>query len=139
MRPLSVVVALAALLSFAPAPPSAAAGTATVTPGEFETCLLEKINDARAAVGARRLIMAGDTTGDTRAWSRWMAYNTFRHTTTSERYAILPDGAFTAGENIAWWSGHDCTWIHTEFMNSSDHRANILNKKWRYVAIGVYS
>ena len=141
MRPLSVVVALAALLSFAPAPPSAAAGTATVTPGEFETCLLEKINDARAAVGARRLIMAGDTTGDTRAWSRWMAYNTFRHTTTSERYAILPDGAFTAGENIAWWSDAglpNCSKIDTMFMGSSGHKANILKSNWRYVALGAY-
>ncbi len=139
-RPLSVVVALAAVLSLAPAP-SAVAGTATVTPAEFETCLLDKINDARAAVGARRLIMATDVTGDTRAWSKWMAFNTFRHTTTSERYAILPDGAFTAGENIAWWSDAglpDCSKIHTMFMGSSGHKANILKSNWRYVALGAY-
>jgi len=140
VRPLSVVVALAAVLSLAPAP-SAVAGTATVTPAEFETCLLEKINDARAAVGARRLIMATDVTGDTRAWSKWMAFNTFRHTSTSERYAILPDGAFTAGENIAWWSDAglpDCSKIHTMFMGSSGHKANILKSNWRYVALGAY-
>jgi hypothetical protein len=131
---------LAALVTVAPAP-AAASGTATVTPSQFESCLLEKINDARAGVGARRLIMATDVTDDVRGWSKWMRYNSFRHTTTSERYAILPDGAFTAGENIAWWSDAglpDCSKIHTMFMKSSGHKANILNKKWRYVALGAY-
>lgn len=131
-----MVVVAAGLVGVAPAPPT----TASTSPAEFESCLLEGINDARAKAGLRTLVLATDRGPQVRAWSEWMWNNGFRHTTTSERYAILPDGAFSgAGENIAWWSGHDCTWIHTEFMNSSDHRANILNKKWRYVAIGVYS
>jgi hypothetical protein len=107
----------------------------------IESCLLDKINDARAGDGARTLIMASDIVDGVRDWSEWMAYNTFRHTTTSERYAILPDGAFTAGENIAWrWDPNqqDCSPIHSMFMNSSGHRDNILRTKWRYVGLGAY-
>ena len=49
----------------------------------------------------------------------------------------------SAGENIGWGSGYDvsgsagATWINTQFMNSSDHRANILNPN--YTALGIGS
>jgi uncharacterized protein YkwD len=48
----------------------------------------------------------------------------------------------SAGENIGWVSNESASsgaasWINTAFMNSSDHRANILNP--RYTALGIGS
>ena len=40
-----------------------------------------------------------------------------------------------AGENVAWYSaGVNDTWANTAFMNSPDHRANILSPYYHYVA-----
>lgn len=137
-RPLSVVVVLAGLLAVAPPPPAA---SAAISATSFESCLINKINDARAGAGVRGLTLATDIVNDVRGWSEWMSANQFRHTTGAERKAILPDGAFTNGENIAWrWDPNqqDCSEIHSMFMNSSGHRANILRSSWRYVGLGAY-
>ena len=138
LRPLVAVAALAGIVGFAPAPAASAAST---TPDEFEACLIERINEDRAAAGQHSLIRAIDRSDEARAWSKWMHDNQFRHTTSAERKAILPPQAFTNGENIAWWSDSglpDCDHIHDMFMNSSGHRANILRSKWRYVALGAH-
>ena len=40
-----------------------------------------------------------------------------------------------AGENVAWYSaGANDTWANNAFMNSPDHRANILSPYYHYVA-----
>ena len=137
LRPLVAVIVLAGLVGTAPTPPAEAAIS---SPG-FEACLLTKINAARADAGVTPLIMASDIVSEVRGWSVWMSKNEFRHTTTAERYAILPEGTFTSGENIAWrrdGSQADCAEIHSMFMNSSGHRANILRSSWRYVGLGAY-
>jgi Cysteine-rich secretory protein family/S-layer homology domain len=121
----------------APAP----AAEAAISAASFESCLLNKINDARADAGVRTLTMASDITDGVRDWSEWMSNNSFQHTSSAKRKEILPDGAFTNGENIAWrWDPAqvDCSQIHQMFMNSSGHRANILNSSWRYVGLGAY-
>lgn len=42
---------------------------------------------------------------------------------------------YHAGENIGWWSGGiNDTQLNTMFMNSPDHRANILSPYYHYVA-----
>ena len=138
LRPLVATVVLASIVGLAPAP---AANAGTISPDEFEACLIEKINEDRAAAGRHSLIRPIDRSDKARAWSKWMRFNTFRHTTSAERRQILPSQAFTNGENIAWWSDDglpDCTQIHSMFMNSSGHRANILRSNWRYVALGAY-
>jgi len=45
----------------------------------------------------------------------------------------------TAGENIAWSTDPSMAAINTMFMNSPDHRANILNGAYHQVGIGVAS
>ena len=137
LRPLLAVALLAAFVGAAPAAPAAAAISSPL----FETCLLNKINEARADAGRAPVAMASDITDGVRGWSEWMSNNEFRHTTTAERYAILPAGTFTSGENIAWrmdWSQTDCSEIHTMLMNSAGHRANILRSSWRYVGLGAH-
>ena len=98
LRPLVAVIVLAGLVGAAPAPPAEAA----ISSPSFEACLLSRINSARADAGVAPLIMATDIAGAVRGWSVWMSNNEFRHTTTAERSAILPNGTFTSGENIAW-------------------------------------
>jgi uncharacterized protein YkwD len=43
----------------------------------------------------------------------------------------------TAGENIA--GNSSVAGAHTALMNSAGHRANILNKAYNYVGIGIVS
>jgi uncharacterized protein YkwD len=45
----------------------------------------------------------------------------------------------TAGENIAWSTNPSMAAINTMFMNSPDHRANILKGAYHQVGIGVAS
>jgi uncharacterized protein YkwD len=45
----------------------------------------------------------------------------------------------TAGENIAWSTNPSMAGINTLFMNSPEHRANILNRAYHHVGIGVAS
>jgi uncharacterized protein YkwD len=43
----------------------------------------------------------------------------------------------TAGENIAWSTDPSMAAINTMFMNSPDHRANILKGAYHQMGIGV--
>lgn len=45
----------------------------------------------------------------------------------------------TAGENIAWSTDPSMAAINTMFMNSADHRANILKATYHQIGIGVAS
>lgn len=45
----------------------------------------------------------------------------------------------TAGENIAWSTNPSMAGINTMFMNSPEHRANILNPAFHQAGIGVAS
>jgi uncharacterized protein YkwD len=45
----------------------------------------------------------------------------------------------TAGENIAWSTNPSMAGINTMFMNSPEHRANILNAAYHQLGIGVAS
>lgn len=108
--------------------------------GQFEECLLDRINHERARNGAPALQMAWDRVFAVRSWSRWMRFNTFRHMTSAERRPILPPRTSTWAENIAMHSGNlaDCGPIHDMFMRSAGHRANRLNASMQFVALGVY-
>jgi uncharacterized protein YkwD len=45
----------------------------------------------------------------------------------------------TAGENIAWSTDPSMGGINTMFMNSPEHRANILKSAYHRVGLGVAS
>jgi len=44
-----------------------------------------------------------------------------------------------AGENIAWSTDPSMAGFNTMFMNSPDHRANLLDQRYHHVGIGVAS
>jgi len=140
-HPVTVLSALAllfaALLSAALAAPAAA----TMTPADFESCLLDKINEDRASEGVGLLTLAADLSPAVREHSQTMSETEFRHTTDEERAAILPDSVTVSAENIAWSSIPDladCTSIHDLFMGSPPHAANILNASMVFFAPGVF-
>ncbi len=135
-RALLGLAVLALLLTVVPALPA----HASVGQVEFEECLLELINADRAEAGAPALIMATDKVPAARGWSEWMRRHEFRHTTSAERDPALPDGWTSWGENIAWHSSPNigCPTIHSMFMNSSGHRANVLGSSFRFVALGAF-
>ncbi len=107
----------------------------------FEECLLDSANEARAAAGVPDLKMATDLVPVVREWSEWMRFNEFKHMSYSQQQDVLPASTTTWGENIAM-QGYadmaDCTPIHTMWLDSAGHRANILSQHYRYVAIGTF-
>jgi hypothetical protein len=110
------------------------------SPGAYEVCLLEAINQSRASAGVGDLIVASDVVPGVRDHSEWMRYNSFQHMSSSARDNILPNGTSTWGENIAMWGdpAAPCSRVHNMLMNSPGHRANILRSSFRYVALGAH-
>lgn len=75
----------------------------------------------------------------------YFSHNSYNGETFSNRlkrygYTPLPGRFWTVGENIAYNSQ---TWtasadkVHSQWMNSPGHRANILNKNFRQIGIGA--
>ena len=73
------------------------------SPGAYEVCLLEAINQSRASIGVGDVVIASDVVPGVRDHSEWMRHHSFQHMTSSARNNILPNGTFTWGENIAMW------------------------------------
>ncbi|ANW01540.1 CAP domain-containing protein [Bradyrhizobium icense] len=121
-------------------------------PSTYEQYLLELINAERAKVGAQPLAFDGDLNEASEDHSQWMiGTDTFSHTgsggstagqrMTAAGYAFT--GSWSWGENIAWATTRspaglqdEVLLLHTNLMNSSGHRANILNANYREVGLG---
>jgi serralysin len=130
-----------------------ATGASSMTqPTALEQYLLELINAERAKVGAQPLAFDGDLNESAEGHSAWMiGTDVFSHTgsggsTATQRmtaagYALT--GSWATGENIAWATTRspaglqdEVSLLHTNLMNSSGHRANILNANFREVGLG---
>lgn len=117
-----------------------------------EQYLLELINAERAKAGVQPLAFDNDLSEAAEGHSRWMlATDTFSHTgsggsSPTQRmkaagYTLA--GSWATGENIAWATTRSPTGyndeiqlLHNNLMNSSGHRANILNGNFREVGLG---
>ncbi|TIQ19623.1 MAG: CAP domain-containing protein [Mesorhizobium sp.] len=117
-----------------------------------EQYLLELINAARAKAGVQPLAFDNDLSEAAEGHSRWMlATDTFSHTgsggsSPTQRmkaagYTLA--GSWATGENIAWATtrspagyNDEIQLLHNNLMNSSGHRANILNANFREVGLG---
>jgi uncharacterized protein YkwD len=125
-----VATASAAMLAIAGlvAAPAAQASSST-----SEQQFVSSINSARHTAGRRSLSTSSDLTTIARAWAAKMAAsNTLRHNPylTSQirnwRYA---------GENVG--VGGDVTSLHKAFMASAPHKANILDRDYTQIGVGV--
>lgn len=117
-----------------------------------EQYLLELINAERAKAGVQPLAFDNDLSEAAEGHSRWMlATDTFSHTgsggsSPTQRmkaagYTLA--GSWATGENIAWATtrspagyNDEIQLLHNNLMNSSGHRANILNGNFREVGLG---
>ena len=97
-----------------------------------ESCFVSKINAARGGRGA--LAVNGDLVAVARRHSAKMAASgTIYHNGSLSSQA--PDGWQSLGENVGM--GPSCDVIHDAFMNSSSHRANIMDPDFNFVGVGV--
>lgn len=109
----------------------AAPATATVDPSA-ETGFLELINVERAAEGLAPLATYFDLADDAHAHSLVMMSGDSLHH--NPDLAAVTTGWFALGENVG--VGPTVESLHTAFMNSPGHRANVLGD-YNYVGIGV--
>ena len=117
---------------------------------QFETYLLQLINNERAKVGAAALAFDPELVNAAERHSTRMDdFNFFAHqdpvdgSNASTRATQEGYGWTRIGENIAYTSGShasvldnaDVELLHTGLMNSSGHRANILNANYQEVGL----
>ena len=117
-----------------------------------EQYLLELINAERAKAGVQPLVFDNDLSEAAEGHSRWMiATDVFSHTgaggtSSTQRMkaaGYVLQGSWATGENIAWATTRspagyqdEVKLLHTNLMNSSGHRANLLNGNFREVGLG---
>jgi Ca2+-binding RTX toxin-like protein len=123
------------------------------TADSYEQFMLELVNKERAKAGVQPLAFDGDLNEAADLHTDWMiAYDKFSHTGSggTSAYTRMKNagydfgGSSNWGENIAWLSTRSPTGyqdevlqLHTNLMNSSGHRANLLKSSFREIGIGI--
>lgn len=117
--------------------------------GRVEHAALCLVNRERRSHGERALLVDARLTRAARGHSHDMAVrHYFEHVSPDGQTPLdrirasgfIPAGhGYTIGENIAWGSGTLSTpaQIVRAWMHSPGHRANILNRRFRYTGMGV--
>jgi serralysin len=121
----------------------------------LERQMLELINQERATVGVAPLQLEIRLNASSEDYSKLMLQqNFFSHTGPDNSSArgrmedagFVFSGNWASGENIAWQSergaaglADDVVNLHNSLMNSSGHRANILNPNFEVIGIGIES
>lgn len=91
----------------------------------MEAEFLSKINASRAAAGLGKLQMSGGLSSYARGHSGKMAdAGKIYHSTSAQLRSAAGSGWSKIGENVG--RGPSVSGLHTAFMNSSGHKANIL-------------
>ena len=119
----------------------------------LEQYMLELINADRTKAGAQPLAFDSNLNTAAEKHSQWMIdKDIFSHTgingsnpgTRMKDAGYTFSGSWAWGENIAWMSTRspsgltdEVLQLHTNLMNSSGHRANILNNNFREIGIGL--
>ena len=105
--------------------------TACLSPDQDQA--LSAMNRDRAAYRLGSLPMQGDAQAKAQAWAQKLASeNTIYHSNLSDGIGVR---WCSIGENVGYGPSIDA--IETGYMNSSGHKANILNTKWNGVGTGV--
>lgn len=110
------------------------------TRGELESCFLSRINAARASNGAGALSLDSTLTGYARTHSSRMATNgSLYHSASSALDPYLPSNWQAWGENVGMASESvECGPLFQAFMDSSGHRANLLDPAFDIAGVGVF-
>lgn len=133
-RGIAVAIASATLaLGLGTAAAPEAVASPTVIRARMEAAFLTDVNAARAAVGLRPYVVAADLVAVARRHSAQMA----------SRQLLFHNPGLTTdianwravGENVGEGPTEDS--IHTAFMHSAPHRANIRDHDFTQIGIGV--
>ena len=99
-----------------------------------ESRLIAKINATRVAHGLRPLRVSTDLMSAAKRHTRSMAgTRTLFHTTSFKGLCCWS----LMAENVGY--GFSVAGLHTQFMGSAPHRANILDPRLRQVGVGIVS
>lgn len=91
------------------------------------------VNQSRAAAGLPALHHDNTAKDKAQAWAEHLAA---KGSLSHSNLASGMDSGWTAlGENVGY--GGSIDHVHTQYMNSSGHRANILNKGFTHLGTGV--
>jgi uncharacterized protein YkwD len=126
------------------APPTSSAGGAPgggSTTQKLTSDLFDRLNAERRARGLAALRWDGDLARVAGDWSAEMASSgNFRHRDLGAAGGLPGMAKFSAlGENIAWVEGYPSmgNQLHVGWMRSEGHRANMLQRGYDSVGIGV--
>jgi uncharacterized protein YkwD len=108
-------------------------GAASAETPNFARQMFRETNQARARHHLARLDRAHRLTDEATRHARAMARRrTLFHSSGPRRYGVR---CWTWGENVGWTDGNVQD-LHRAFMRSASHRANVLNRRFRRVAVG---
>jgi Cysteine-rich secretory protein family/FG-GAP-like repeat len=128
---------LSTLTTAGVAMPAVASAAPTATTGEDEAGFLTAINRDRTAAGLAALVSDPKLASTSRSWSQNMASrNQLYHDQNLAAVAGQVDPNWRSiGENVG--VGYSVPSLHTAFMNSPGHRANVMKPAYNRVGIGV--
>jgi hypothetical protein len=122
---LSAALLTSTFIGLSPAPASAT--------GPNTSSILSAVNSARAGAGRRPLSLRSDLSAVAYRWSQHMAATgTLAHNPSLTRQVTHWRWV---GENVGY--GPDWRAVEVAFMNSPGHRANILDRDYTQIGIGV--
>jgi uncharacterized protein YkwD len=100
-----------------------------------ERAFAKKTNEARAAHGLSRVYLDPQLSKTaTKHNSKMVSQHLLYHTTNSQFYSWVTHWSML-GENVG--EGGNVSSLQSAFMHSPEHRANILERKYKYIGIGV--
>lgn len=117
--------------------PSASAESTT---SAFTSRLVTLVNDARAQHGLRALTVASGTTTVAAGWSSHMASTATLAHNPNLQSQLESHGSpnwTTYGENVGEGPSSSADQLFTAYMNSPEHKANILGSGYRYLGIAT--
>jgi uncharacterized protein YkwD len=134
-----------------PGPVTAPEPSTGMSPTQLEAAFLKLVNEDRAKAGANPLTTDSELITAARAHSAWMdGADTLSHTgrsgsSPSDRIEDAGYASVRSAENIAYIAGSradvldmpDVVQLHTNLMNSSGHRANLMNPALTEIGIGL--
>jgi uncharacterized protein YkwD len=103
---------------------------------DSEKSFAQKINNARGAVGAHRLQLDRELSKVARRHALEMDNRNSLYHTPSSKLRWRVTRWRRLGENVG--AGQNVLSLHQAFMNSPGHRANVLDRGFRHVGVGVH-
>jgi len=137
---LSVAVAAVPVAAAMLIMPATSAHAASYNTAAYAARLLALVNDVRAQHGVRPLEPAGGTTTVAAAWTEHLAAAGRLAHNPELRHELAQHGSKdweTYGENVGVGSVDDPDGLFVAYMNSPEHRSNILDGTFRYVGVAV--